>query len=88
MNDAGRFAALTLEAVERRYGRGDTTVEVLNGASLALYAGQSVALIAPVGRRQVDAAASGGPARAAERRRGDGRRQPDLDHDGRPAHGA
>ena len=49
MNDAGRFAALTLEAVERRYGRGDTTVEVLNGASLALYAGQSVALIAPSG---------------------------------------
>ncbi len=49
MNDAGRFAALTLEAVERPYGRGDTTVEVLNGASLALYAGQSVALIAPSG---------------------------------------
>ncbi len=49
MNDAGRFAALTLEAVERRYGRGETTVEVLTGASLAVYAGQSVALIAPSG---------------------------------------
>ena len=49
MNDAGRFSALTLEAVERRYGRGETTVEVLNGASLALYSGQSVALIAPSG---------------------------------------
>ncbi len=49
MNDAGRFAALTLEAVERRYGRGETTVEVLTGASLALDAGQSVALIAPSG---------------------------------------
>jgi lipoprotein-releasing system ATP-binding protein len=49
MNDAGRFAALALNAVERRYGRGDTTVEVLNGASLTLYAGQSVALIAPSG---------------------------------------
>jgi lipoprotein-releasing system ATP-binding protein len=49
MNDAGRFAALTLEAVERRYGRGDTTVEVLNGATLNLYSGQSVALIAPSG---------------------------------------
>ena len=36
MNDAGRFSALALEAVERRYGRGETTVEVLNGASLAL----------------------------------------------------
>ncbi|MBV8440950.1 MAG: ATP-binding cassette domain-containing protein, partial [Hyphomicrobiales bacterium] len=49
MNDAGRFSALTLEAVERRYGRGETTVEVLSGASLALYSGQSVALIAPSG---------------------------------------
>jgi lipoprotein-releasing system ATP-binding protein len=49
MNDAGRFAALTLEAVERRYGRGDTTVEVLTGATLSIYAGQSVALIAPSG---------------------------------------
>ena len=49
MNDAGRFAALALDAVERRYGRGETRVEVLNGASLTLYAGQSVALIAPSG---------------------------------------
>ncbi len=49
MNDAGRFAALELSAVERRYGRGETTVEVLNGASLTLYAGQSVAMIAPSG---------------------------------------
>ena len=49
MNDAGRFAALALTAVERRYGRGETTVEVLNGASLTLFAGQSVALIAPSG---------------------------------------
>jgi lipoprotein-releasing system ATP-binding protein len=49
MNDAGRFPALALNGVERRYGRGETTVEVLNGASLALYPGQSVALIAPSG---------------------------------------
>ena len=49
MNDAGRFAALTLDAVERRYGRGETTVEVLTGASLSLTPGQSVALIAPSG---------------------------------------
>ncbi|MBV8592816.1 MAG: ATP-binding cassette domain-containing protein, partial [Caulobacteraceae bacterium] len=49
MNDPGRFPALTLEGVERRYGRGETTVEVLNGASLTLYSGQSVALIAPSG---------------------------------------
>ncbi len=49
MNDAGRFAALALEGIELRYGRGETTVEVLNGASLALYPGQSVALVAPSG---------------------------------------
>ena len=49
MNDQPRVAALSLDAVERRYGRADTTVEVLNGASLELLAGQSVALIAPSG---------------------------------------
>jgi lipoprotein-releasing system ATP-binding protein len=49
MNDAARVAALTLEGVERRYGRGETTVEVLNGASLELSPGQSVALVAPSG---------------------------------------
>ena len=49
MNDAGRFPALALDGIERRYGRAETTVEVLNGASLALYPGQSVALIAPSG---------------------------------------
>ena len=42
-------AALALDRVERRYGRGETTVEVLSGASLELSAGQSVALIAPSG---------------------------------------
>ena len=49
MSDAGRLSALALEAVERRYGRGETAVEVLNGAELALCSGQSVALIAPSG---------------------------------------
>lgn len=49
MNEAARVAALALEGVERRYGRGDTTVEVLTGASLELSPGQSVALIAPSG---------------------------------------
>jgi lipoprotein-releasing system ATP-binding protein len=49
MNEAARVAALTLEGVERRYGRGETTVEVLNAASLELSPGQSVALIAPSG---------------------------------------
>ena len=36
MNEAARVAALTLDCVERRYGRGETTVEVLTGASLEL----------------------------------------------------
>ncbi len=49
MNDAGRFPALALDGIERRYGRAETTVEVLNRASLALYPGQSVALVAPSG---------------------------------------
>ena len=40
---------LRLERIERRYGRGDTTIEVLSGADLALWPGQSVALIAPSG---------------------------------------
>ena len=42
-------AVLRLEAIERRYGRGETTIEVLNGAELSLKAGESVALIAPSG---------------------------------------
>jgi lipoprotein-releasing system ATP-binding protein len=49
MNEAARVAALMLDRVERRYGRGETTVEVLSGASLELSPGQSVALIAPSG---------------------------------------
>ena len=49
MNEAARVAALALDSVERRYGRGETTVEVLSGASLELTPGQSVALVAPSG---------------------------------------
>jgi lipoprotein-releasing system ATP-binding protein len=41
--------ALWLEKIERRYGRGETTIEVLSGADLAVWPGQSVALIAPSG---------------------------------------
>ncbi len=47
MNEA--TPALWLEKIERRYGRGETTIEVLSGADLALWPGQSVALIAPSG---------------------------------------
>ena len=49
MNEAARPPALRLEAIARRYGDGATTVEVLNGAELSLWPGQSVALIAPSG---------------------------------------
>ncbi len=48
MNEAAP-AALWLNAISRRYGRGETQIEVLNGAELALWPGQSVALIAPSG---------------------------------------
>ena len=40
---------LRLERIERRYGRGETTIDVLLGAELSLKAGESVALIAPSG---------------------------------------
>jgi len=40
---------LRLERIERRYGRDETTIEVLNGVELSLQAGESVALIAPSG---------------------------------------
>jgi lipoprotein-releasing system ATP-binding protein len=41
--------ALYLEKLTRRYGGGETAVEVLNGAELALYPGEAVALVAPSG---------------------------------------
>jgi lipoprotein-releasing system ATP-binding protein len=40
---------LFLHDVERRYRQGDETLHVLNGVELALWAGQSVALVAPSG---------------------------------------
>jgi lipoprotein-releasing system ATP-binding protein len=53
MNEAtselGPTPALRLEGIERRYGHGETTIEVLCGADLTLWPGQSVALIAPSG---------------------------------------
>ena len=48
MNEA-TSPALRLENIARRYGEGETVVEVLNGAELTLWPGQSVALIAPSG---------------------------------------
>ena len=41
--------ALFLHDVERNYRQGDETLHVLNGIELALWAGQSVALVAPSG---------------------------------------
>ena len=38
-----------LHAVERRYRQGDAVLEVLRGAELAVWPGQSVALVAPSG---------------------------------------
>ena len=36
-------------SVERRYRQGDATLEILKGAELAVWPGQSVALVAPSG---------------------------------------
>jgi len=41
--------ALQLESVERRYVQGESTLEILSGASLSVWPGESVALIAPSG---------------------------------------
>ena len=40
---------LFLHQVERHYRQGDETLHILNGAELAIWAGQSVALVAPSG---------------------------------------
>jgi len=41
--------AIFLQAVERRYHQGESTLEILNQADFAVWAGQSVALIGPSG---------------------------------------
>ena len=41
--------ALFLHAIERRYHQGEATLEILNRAELAVWSGQSVALIGPSG---------------------------------------
>jgi lipoprotein-releasing system ATP-binding protein len=40
---------LFMHQVERHYRQGDATLHILNGAELAIWAGQSVALVAPSG---------------------------------------
>lgn len=49
MSDAQDSPALWIQDVSRRYGGGETTIEVLTHAELALWPGESVALIAPSG---------------------------------------
>src|SRR2546428_9370675 len=52
MSDAARKdkePAVFLHAIERRYRQGAATLEILKGAELAVWPGQSVALIAPSG---------------------------------------
>jgi lipoprotein-releasing system ATP-binding protein len=41
--------ALHLEAIERRYRQGESVLEILRGATLSVWPGESVALIAPSG---------------------------------------
>jgi lipoprotein-releasing system ATP-binding protein len=40
---------LHLDDIERRYTQGDATLDILNGVTLSVWAGESVALIAPSG---------------------------------------
>ena len=42
-------SALVLDRVERHYKQGESTLSILRGASLTLWPGQSVALVAPSG---------------------------------------
>jgi len=46
---AEKFPALVLHGIERHYRQGDTVLQILRGADLALWPGQSVALVAPSG---------------------------------------
>jgi lipoprotein-releasing system ATP-binding protein len=47
MND--KYPAIFLQAVERRYHQGETTLEILDHADFEVWPGQSVALIGPSG---------------------------------------
>lgn len=44
-----KFPALVLNGIERHYRQGDSVLEILRGVDLALWPGQSVALVAPSG---------------------------------------
>jgi lipoprotein-releasing system ATP-binding protein len=49
MMAANETPVIFLHGIERRYKQGDATLEILKGAELAVWPGQSVALIAPSG---------------------------------------
>jgi lipoprotein-releasing system ATP-binding protein len=49
MSDEAKTPALELCGVAKHFGRGETLIEILSGVDLALWSGQSVALIAPSG---------------------------------------
>jgi lipoprotein-releasing system ATP-binding protein len=47
--DAGYHPILDLQGIHRHYRQGEVTLDILNGAELAVWPGQSVALVAPSG---------------------------------------
>jgi lipoprotein-releasing system ATP-binding protein len=49
MSEMASTPALELRGVVKHFGRGETLIEILRGVDLALWSGQSVALIAPSG---------------------------------------
>jgi lipoprotein-releasing system ATP-binding protein len=49
MAEANDYPALWLKDVSRAYAQGEARLEILSGAELALWPGQSVALVAPSG---------------------------------------
>ena len=49
MAETSETPVVFLHGVERRYHQGDATLEILKGAELAVWPGQSVALVAPSG---------------------------------------
>src|SRR5689334_18295419 len=48
-NGAEEIPVLYMHGVERHYRQGEETLDILTGADLAIWAGQSVALVAPSG---------------------------------------
>jgi lipoprotein-releasing system ATP-binding protein len=48
-SDAEEIPVVFLHAIERRYRQGTAVLDILKGAELAVWAGQSIALVAPSG---------------------------------------